>query len=155
MKNFTLILFCSALLFSCGSSNQSTASEESAKSDKTADTESTTPKRSYVKDVHSQAIPDQIAVDHISLDIALDFAEIYILGVKRPDLPGVTGDFDFMAREQFFGNDNDTGRRSADNASVCHERKTAVAPVCQFASSSRGCSPPVSRCNRYCHDSCR
>lgn len=80
MKKFTLVLLSSALLFGCGSSNQSTTSEELASSNNKAETVSSTPKRTYVKDVHSYAIPEQIAVDHISLDIALDFKTKQISG---------------------------------------------------------------------------
>jgi aminopeptidase N len=80
MKTFSLILFFSALLISCNSGSQSTSSSEGENSSMQSSTESSTTKRSYVKDVHSQAVPEQIAVDHISLDIALDFETKQISG---------------------------------------------------------------------------
>lgn len=80
MKKFNIFLLAITLLSACGPSSRSTSSEDGTETSEKKQSESLTPKRSYVKDVHSYAIPDQIAVDHISLDIALDFEKRQITG---------------------------------------------------------------------------
>ncbi|NNC82186.1 MAG: M1 family metallopeptidase [Flavobacteriales bacterium] len=67
-KNLLLAIAGSALM-ACGSSPETAETESKTESEKT-----------YVKDVHSFARPDEIAVDHIDLDIELDFDQHVISG---------------------------------------------------------------------------
>lgn len=76
MKN--LILWTLAvLLVSCAGP----AEKKAENTTKSETSEESTSKKNYVKDVHSYAEPEQIAVDHISLDIELDFEAKQISGV--------------------------------------------------------------------------
>ncbi len=71
IKNLT-IWAIAAILFSCGAPAEKNEADQSSVNEPT--------KKNYVKDVHSFAEPDKIAVDHISLDIQLFFDAKIISG---------------------------------------------------------------------------